>query len=343
VIDVHTHYLPRTLVDALARRTEMPKVTYEGGETLIHYGVGNVHPEYPNMGNIELRLEEMDRDGIDLAVLGVNVPGLDAFSPEDGPVIARDINDELRDLVAAHPDRLAAMAILPGSAPESAAAEFERAVGLGAVGAMIYSNVAGLALDEPRFEVIFETAARLDVPIYIHPNYPLSAATMNAYALIPTLGFLVDTTTAVLKLALGGLYERHPDLKMVLSHTGSLLPQLVGRIDYEAERDPNGTGVLTVAPSEALRMLYTDCVCVWEPALRSALDYFGPERILFGSDYPFWEARHTIEMLEKSELPADTLAAIRRGNAERIFGLGASDQSVGTSAGKPAPRAGEPR
>ena len=144
---------------------------------------------------------------------------------------------------------------------------------------------------------------------------------LDAYALIPTLGFLVDTTNAVLRLTLGGLFERHPGLKLVLAHAGSLIPQLVGRIDYEASRLPGGTGKLSVAPSEALALLHTDSVCVWPPALRSTLAFLGPERVMFGSDYPY---------LGPGAEPADARGrgprgergrGIRSANAGRLFGL----------------------
>jgi predicted TIM-barrel fold metal-dependent hydrolase len=263
----------------------------------------------------------MDEQGIDLAVLGANVPGVDWFPPADAPAIARDVNDELNDLAAAHPDRLAALATVPMQAPDAAAAELERAVGGGAVGAMIYSNVAGTALDDPVFEVVFDAAAALGVPLYIHPTYPLVAKELDAYALISTLGFLVDTSTAALRLVLGGLYERHPDFALVLAHAGSLIPQLVGRIDYEAARMPNGMGSLSAPPSETLKLLYTDSVCVWSPALRSTLDLLGPERVMYGSDYPFWDPALGFRALDDAGLGDEVRDRVDGANAERIFGL----------------------
>jgi predicted TIM-barrel fold metal-dependent hydrolase len=264
----------------------------------------------------------MDAQGIDMAVLSVNVPGVDWFSAADAPAIAREVNDELSSVVAARPDRLAYMAAVPMQAPEAAAAELQRAVGAGAVGAMIYSNVAGDALDDRRFEVVFDAAAELDVPLYVHPTYPLSAATLQGYALIPTLGFLVDTTAATLRLVLGGLYERHPGFKLILAHAASLIPQLVGRIDYEAERAPGGRGASSVALSERLALLYTDTVCVWPPALRSALDLVGPERMLLGSDYPFWDPARTFEALAAAGLDDRLRARIGAQNARELFGSG---------------------
>ena len=318
-IDVHTHYLAAALVSALESSSARARITSGPGGRMIEYGAGNVHPLLPAMIDIDRQLEEMEAGGIDSALLSVNVPGVDWFEPADGIAVSRDVNDELVALVTRHPQRLQALATLPMQAPEDAAAELERAVGVGLPGAMVYSNAAGRALDDDEFEVVFATAARLDVPVMVHPTYPLSASLVDAYALIPTIGFLFDTSTAALRLILGGLYERHPGLKLVLCHTGSLLPQIAGRIDYEASRDPNGLGALSVMPSEHIRRLYTDTVCVWPPAIRSALELFGPDRMMFGTDYPFWEPRRTIETLEAAELSASEAEAIDRRTAERLF------------------------
>jgi aminocarboxymuconate-semialdehyde decarboxylase len=320
-IDVHTHYLPATLVAALRARTEMPRITDGEDGTMIEYGEGNGHVLMPSMGDVELRLRDMERQGIDFAVLGANVPGVDWFPERDAPAIARDVNDELNALAAAHPDRLGVLATLPMQSPDAAAAELERAVAGGAVGAMIYSNVAGMPLDDPGLAVVFAAAAALRVPLYIHPTYPLVAKEVDAYALISTLGFLVDTSTAALRLVLGGLYERHPDFALVLSHAGSLIPQLVGRIDYEAARMPNGMGKLSTPPSETLALLYTDSVCVWPPALRSTLDFLGPDRVMYGSDYPFWDPQLSFDALHGAGFDGDIVHRVSSANAERLFGL----------------------
>jgi predicted TIM-barrel fold metal-dependent hydrolase len=320
-IDVHTHYLPGTMVAALERRTELPRISDGPNGKMIEYGEGNIHPMQDDMRDLGLRFRDMDEQGIDVAVLGANIPGVDWFPPEDAPAIAHDVNDELVDLHRANPERLSMLAVLPLQAPEAAASELERAVSKGAVGAMIFSNAAGTPLDDPHFEVVFDTAAALDVPLYIHPTYPLVAKSLDAYALIPTLGFLVDTTTAVMRLVLGGLYERHPNFKLVLAHSASLVPQLVGRIDYEAARAPGGTGKLSVAPSEALAHIYTDSVCVWPPALRSTLEFLGPEHIMFGSDYPFWDPQKSFDALDGAGFPDTVVDAVRSGNAQRLFGL----------------------
>jgi aminocarboxymuconate-semialdehyde decarboxylase len=321
-IDVHTHYMAAALADALEARSEAPRILRQNGSRAIQYGAGNGHDLLPSMVDIDAQLRDMGGAGIDYALLSVNVPGVDWFPAADGVAVARDVNDELADLTRRHPDRLGAWALLPMQAPDEAATELERAVGAGLKGGVVFSNVAGRDLDSAGVEPVVEAAAQLDVPLMIHPTYPLSAPATDAYALIPTLGFLVDTSMAALRLIFGGLYERHPDFKLFLCHAASLLPQLAGRIDYEGTRFPGGTGKLEALPSERIAQLYTDTVCNWPPALRSTLELVGTSRVMFGSDYPFWEARATVDTVARSGLGAEDLAAIEHGNAERLFGLG---------------------
>ena len=302
-------------------RTELPRISGTRDDRVIEYGYGNAAALLPAMVDLDRQKREMADASVDAAVLTVNLPGVDWFTPADGAAIAREVNDELADLVREDGTRLAALAVLPMQTPEQAAAELQRAVGNGLQGAMVYSNIAGRPLDAEATGAVLDAATELEVPIVIHPTYPLSAATMDAYALIPALGFLVDTTTAILRLILGGAYEDRPELKLVLCHAGSLLPQLAGRIDYESERHgARGLGTLDGRPSERMRLLYTDVVSAWPPALRSTAELVGTERMMFGSDYPFWEHSRSREALDGAGFQPDEVGRIERDNAASLFG-----------------------
>jgi predicted TIM-barrel fold metal-dependent hydrolase len=181
-IDVQTHWLPPTFVEVLERRSELPRIVDGVHGRLVEYGEGAAYPLLPEMTDLERKLEHMDADGIGIAVLSVNIPGLDMFDAADVPSIARDVNDQLAEAVAAHPDRLEAFAALPMLVPDAVPAELERALANGLRGAMVYSNVAGRSLDEPEFRQVFDAAARLDAPVLLHPTYPLSAPSVNVRA-----------------------------------------------------------------------------------------------------------------------------------------------------------------
>jgi aminocarboxymuconate-semialdehyde decarboxylase len=313
--------MPAALAAALEARTEPPRITRENGSSYIVYGHDSGHALLPSMVDVDAQLSEMAAAGIDEAVLSVNVPGVDWFDAADGAAVARDVNDELIALGEEHPGRLAAIALLPMQDPAAAATELARAVAGGLKGAIVYSNVAGRDLDQADCREVLDAAAELGVPIMIHPTFPLSAPVTDAYAMISTLGFLVDTSMAAVRLIFGGLYERHPEFKLYLCHAGSLLPQLAGRADYECTRFDGATGRLEALPSERISQLYTDTVCAWPAALRSALELVGPERMMFGSDYPFWDARATVDTVAGAGLPAEERSSINYGNAARVFAL----------------------
>ena len=135
----------------------------------------------------------------------------------------------------------------------------------------------------------------------------------------------MDTTTAILRIILGGTLDRHPGLRMILAHAGSLLPQLAGRLDLEYAR---GTITPSLAegrrPTDYIRMLYTDTVAGYAQALRAAVELFGP-RIMLGSDYPFWDHDVALRLVREADFDDDVTARITGRNAMELFGLRYSD------------------
>ena len=317
---MHTHFLTTALADALRKREELPQIVTRNGREFVAYAPGVAYPLVADMIDLDEKLARIDDAGLDFAILSVNIPGVDYFAVADAPALARDVNDELLECVARHPDTLAALATLPLQAPEAAAEELERAVGQGLKGAMMYANVAGRPLDELEFRVAFAAAAELDVPVLLHPARPIYSQNIGVHMLVPVIGFLFETTVATLRLIYEGLFDRHSELKLILAHTGSLVPHLAGRIDYEGGRLGAGPGLQT-PPLEALGRLYTDTVSAWVPALRSAIDFLGPEQVLLGTDAPFWDPDRTYGPLEQLGLEPDVAEAINWRNSVRLFRL----------------------
>jgi aminocarboxymuconate-semialdehyde decarboxylase len=320
VIDCHSHFLSSALLEALERRQEAPRVYDSGGQRMIQYGDGMVRRIAPTMADFDAKLVKMEEDGIDAMVVSTSVPGVDWFSKEDGPVVAAAINDELCQLVRDNPGRVAAMAALPIQSGEAAAAELERGVGMGMAGGVLFSNLAGRTIDEPEFQQIFATAEKLDVPIMIHPTYPLCIKTFDAYSMQSMLGYLVDTTAAVLRLVLGGLYERHPKTKIYLTHAGSLLPYMIGRIDNGAGKFSDEKP-LEAKPSVYIKKLYTDTICNNAPTLRMAHEFFNDGRLMFGTDAPFWDPAINFATVDELGLDDAERKDLVAGNAATLFGL----------------------
>src|SRR5579862_2299000 len=189
-----------------------------------------------------LRLREMDEAGIDFQVLSHSIPGLQGVDAATGVPLARRVNDRLHEAVLAHPDRFAAFAALPTADPRAAADELERTVTkLGFKGAMINGLTQGVFHDDKRFWPIWERAAALDVPIYIHPALPQQAVTQAYYQdyaqshpgiLRAAWGFTVETATQGIRFVLSGVFDAHPNFKVILGHLGEGVPMLLWRISY---------------------------------------------------------------------------------------------------------------
>ena len=326
LIDVHTHYFPPALAEAVRGRQTPPDLWLEDGTTFLRYGTGQRqrYPITPSMSDVDAKLVEMDRTGIDRAVLSVNMPGADGLG-DDAPSAAMAINDAMAAAAAKAPRRLSWMATVALERPDTVASEMRRASARGACGVMIGSNVAGRAVDLDLDQALFETASDLGLAIMIHPSYPLSAETVREYQLTSILGFLFDTTTLALRLVLGGLFDRYPQLKLVVSHVGGLIPFIVGRVDFLSMERPGGS-VLSEPPSDHLRRLFVDGVCLWPPALRLGVEFFGADHVLFGSDHGYWPMDRAVATLREARLAPGDEAEVRGGAATRVFGLGTQDE-----------------
>lgn len=320
-IDIHSHFFPRRLIAELARRGTAPAVETENGIDYVRYGERHRFPLREEMSDAAGKIAQMDRHGVSMSVLSVTMPGVDGLGP-DASRVAAIANDELAEVGEAHPDRLGWVAVLPMDDPHAAAAELRRAHGQGARGAMIYSNVAGRQLELDVHGPVFAAACELDLPLLLHPTLPLTAETLARHELVSTLGYLFDTTTTTLRLVLDGMFVRYPDLRFVVCHAGSLLPFQVGRIDHQALNRPGGYRELAgTAPSDDLRKLYTDSVCLDPATLRFVIDFFGPSHVMMGSDHPQWSMEGGVRTLADTPMTEDERAAVAVGTASRVFGV----------------------
>jgi len=277
----------------------------------------------------EIRLKEMDAAGIDFQVLSHGAPATQRFDPETAVRLARSANDKLLETVQDKPDRFAAFATLPTPDPGAAADELERCVDkLGFVGAMVHTTTNGVFIDDKRFWPIFERAAQLDVPLYVHPSTPLPAITDIYYRdyldRFPGLtaaawGFTVETATQGIRLILSGVFDAYPGLKIILGHLGESLPFSLWRIDSALSRPGNN--------SVPFRDIF--CEHFWittsgnfsTPALLCSIMEMGTDRILFSIDYPFVENKPGTEWMDGLSLSAEDKAKILSGNAKRLLKL----------------------
>ena len=275
-----------------------------------------------------IRLKEMDEVGVDVQVLSLGAPSVQKIPADIAPGLAQRANDRLHQAISKHPTRYAAFAALPSAAPKAAADELERAVTrLGFKGAMMHGLANGQFLDDKKFWPIFERAEKLDVPIYLHPALPdarVADVYYNEYAkdfpmvVRAAWGFTVETATLAIRMVLSGLFDKHPNLKIILGHLGETLPFLVWRVDHAIAR-----------PGAAKTISFRDVFCnnFWittsgnfsNPALLCCVQEMGVDRILFAIDWPFVPNPPGIRWMEQVPLCDEDKAKILSGNAKRLL------------------------
>jgi predicted TIM-barrel fold metal-dependent hydrolase len=275
------------------------------------------------------RIAEMDAAGIDLQVLSHANPGLQKLDAETAVRLARGANDRLHETVRAHPDRFAAFAAIPTPDPKAAADELERAVTkLGFKGALVNGLTNGAFLDEKRFWPIFERAAALDVPLYMHPAIPHPAVVEAYYKdyveQYPSLlraawGFTVETATQGVRLVLSGIFDAYPNLKIIIGHLGEGLPFYLWRISMGFERD--GRGGKSFRDVFCEHFYVTTSGFFSDPALLCCMMELGIDRIMFSVDYPFVDNAPGAEWTKTLPLSPGDKEKLLNGNARRLLKL----------------------
>ena len=306
IIDSHAHFFPKKYLQKL------DEFGIDFGQTLD-----------ARFTSTQPRLEDMDKAGVWKQAVSIAVPGVNMSSPENAVKLAEIVNNELSSLTAEN-DRFIGLASLPMLSPMDAVDELKRAVNdLGLKGIELFIDIGGRPLDSEGFWVVYMAAARLDTPIFIHPIAPKHRAIYDDYGLLAVLGFPFETTHAATRIALSGLLEKIPDLKLVLSHLGGTLPYLVGRIDDAYRMFGKSQTKIQKPPIEYLKKMYLDGASFYNPAWTCALGFWGSEKILMGSDYPYgWVGDYStcVEVVESLGIGDQEKQMILGENAEKLFG-----------------------
>src|SRR5688572_10063709 len=290
IFDIHTHFIPPEFVaDARAGRAldGIALQRRDGADWVIHpQGYG--YPLSPEFVDLDAKHREMDRLGIDAAVLSLT-PTLFFYwlDPAAAGDFCRRANDSLARFVAGS-DRLEGVAVVPLQDPEAAAAELRRAVrDLGLRGAEIGTTMEKLPLDDSRFDPFFAAAADLDVPVILHPYYVGTRPNLADFYMTNLTGNPLETCIAASRLILSGFLDRHPRLKIVLVHAGGFMPFQIGRLDHGFRVRPESKAAITAAPSTYLRRFWYDTITHAAPPLRFLIDLVGAARVAFGPALPF--------------------------------------------------------
>lgn len=324
IIAIEEHWNTSGIRDALDR---LP--AGERDESVAFNRMGDNGARLEDIG--QGRIQAMDIAGIDIAILSVVTPATQALPAEDAVALAKEANDQAAEAVKAFPDRFRAFATLPTPDPQAAAAELERCAALGHVGAMVFGRTGSRPLDDPAYDDLLATAARLRQPLFIHPQIPSSALRDAAYRglggqqlelALATFGWgwHMDSGLAALRLILSGAFDRHPDLQIVLGHFGEMLLFAIDRANSLSQAAPHLQR--RVADYIDTNFWITNSGMMQPRLLRHTLEFTSADRVMYSTDYPFHQpdAAAADRFLNTVENPADR-AKIASGNAAALFGL----------------------
>lgn len=293
-------------------------VTHESGALWM--------PKLMDFGQI--RLDHMDAAGIERSVLSLTAPGVQREKNlSKATQAAKACNDSLAARIAARPDRYSAFAHLPMQDPDAAAKELERCTKeLGFVGALVNGQTDGVYLDDPRYEVFWATVAALKAPIYLHPGNPIDRPSVYN-GRDPLWGavwsWMTETSAHALRLVVSGVFERHPDAKLILGHMGECIPFHLWRIDQRYP-DSNLVGYrLPKPPSFYIKknIAITTSGVFDDAPLRCSIDNLGADNIMFSVDYPYEDSKFAGEWIENIQLDSTIKSKICYDNAKRILNL----------------------
>ncbi len=330
IVDFHNHYYPPAYLDALRDEPSAVKVDVDAnGNPRLHYP-GDYNVAVRGHRDIDFREAELVKYGVDLQVISLTTPGTHVESPPTAVKLAALVNDAFADVVAQKQGRFAALATLPLNDPAASVKEFERATRqLGFCGAMLFSNVNGIALADERFWPLYEMANDADAILHIHPTAPAGVEAMQEYWLMPLVGFLFDTTLAAEKIVFSGVAERFPRIRWVLSHLGGAIPYIAERADRGFHAFKECREKISKPPSEYLRQFYYDTVNFDPLALKLAIDFAGADHILAGSDYPhqIGSIPSMLESLHGVTISDADRAKILGGNTARLLSVAAASEA----------------
>jgi aminocarboxymuconate-semialdehyde decarboxylase len=324
VIDFHNHYYPPRYMAALQAGESSVKVTVDAeGNPLLHYP-GDYNVAVRGHRDLAYRQEVLDEHGVTMQVVTLTTPGTHVEAPATAVRLASLVNDELKEAIETRGRHFTALATLPLNDAAASVRELDRAMRqLGLPGAMLFSNVNGVALSDPRFWPMYELANDLGAVLYIHPAHPANVDMMREYWLMPLVGFLFDTTLAAASLVFSGVMERFPRIRWALCHLGGAIPYLAERLDRGFHAFPDCRAHIERPPSSYLKELYYDTVNFNQGALQLAIDFAGADHILAGSDYPhqIGSIPSMLEAIAKLPVTEEQREGIYGGNAARLLGL----------------------
>ena len=342
VIDIHNHFFPRSWPD-LAGRYGTPNWPWikhtEPGKAEIMVGDKFFRQIYSACWDAEVRLEEMDRDGVEMQIISAT-PVLFAYERpvEHALECARLFNDAALELCAQGKGRLKSLCQVPLQDPDAACKELSRCMRAGHLGVQIGNHVEDKNLDDPGIVTFLHHCADEGAAVLVHPWDMLGTSRMPKYMMPWTVGMPAETQLGMVAMILGGAFDKLPaNLRICFAHGGGSFAFLLGRLENAWRHHPLAHGICELSPSAYVNRFSVDSAVFDQRALQFLVETMGPQRVMLGSDYPFPLGEHGIgNLIRSSRLSSGTKRKLLGENAARFLAL-KLDGPADAATGKPAP------
>jgi aminocarboxymuconate-semialdehyde decarboxylase len=325
IIDSHFHWWPREVYEHLCKRDRYPLCTVNarGGYNYVgHEGRPSLN-SWKEWFDLDDQLAHMDGLGHEVSVVCSLGPLSISFSdlpPAEGRELAFMYNEAMAGAQRKYPGRVWASAAVPMTDTAIAIEVLDHAINkLGLMGVNIPGSIGqDTRIDAERLAPFYARIEELGVPMFLHPTDAVFGDDLEGYggALQLSLGRVIEVSVAASRMVFSGIMERHPNLKVVMSHTGGALPYQSGRMDKNGK-----AAKLPKPPSTYIRRMYTDTVSPHSLGMKFAIDYYGIDSVMYGSDYPCWDPATALKLIDEIELSATDKEKLFYGNARRILNL----------------------
>jgi len=279
----------------------------------------------------ERRIADMDTTGIDIAILSLTAPGVQAFEAEEAKAMVVRANDHLADAVARFPDRYVGMTSIAPQDPLWSMHEIVRGKELGFKGVMVNSHTHGEYLDAPRFDPILRACAEVDQLLYIHPQSPpdrMIGPMVEAGLDGAIFGFGVEVGLHLLRIITSGVFDRYPSLQIAVGHMGEALPFWLYRLDYMHRATVRSQRYEAIKPLKKTlfdymreNVLITTSGMAWAPAIKFSQEVLGADRVLYAMDYPYEYEPDEVRTHDLLDISDEDKKKLMQTNAERVFKL----------------------